>query len=33
MVSQVIVTDTIMPWLVPLRFTILAAVAPKLLMA
>lgn len=31
-VSQVIVTDTIMPWLVPLRFTILAALAPKVLM-
>jgi hypothetical protein len=33
MVSQVLVTDTIMPWLVPLRFTFLAAILPKALMA
>ncbi|WIA13188.1 hypothetical protein OEZ86_006474 [Tetradesmus obliquus] len=32
-VSQVIVTDTIMPWLVPLRFTFIAAILPKLAMS
>jgi hypothetical protein len=30
-VAQVVVTDTIMPWLVPIRFTFLAAL-PKLMM-
>jgi hypothetical protein len=32
-VSQVLVMDTIMPWLVPLRFTFIAAILPKLAMA
>eukprot|EP00775_Hariotina_reticulata_P011859 gene11859-12003_t len=31
-VSQVMITDTVMPWLVPLRFTFLAAILPKALM-
>ncbi len=27
---QVVITDTIAPWLVPLRFTFLAAILPKI---
>eukprot|EP00879_Flechtneria_rotunda_P008588 GHRR01008999.1.p1 GENE.GHRR01008999.1~~GHRR01008999.1.p1 ORF type:complete len:141 (+),score=33.23 GHRR01008999.1:406-828(+) len=30
-VSQVVITDTIAPWLVPIRFTFLAAILPKIL--
>lgn len=33
MVAQIIVTDTVMPWLVSLRFTLLAAILPKVIMA
>jgi hypothetical protein len=29
--SQVIIKDTLMPWIVPIRFTFLAAIAPMLL--
>jgi hypothetical protein len=32
-VSQVLVMHTIMPWLVPLRFTFIAAILPELAMA
>lgn len=31
LVSQVVITDTLLPFLVPLRFSILAALAPKAL--
>jgi len=29
----VIVMDTLLPWLVPLRWTFIAAIAPKLLLS
>lgn len=32
-VASVIVTDTVMPWLVPIRFVVLTALFPKLVMS